>query len=81
LLDLLNQEAHNDPLEITGIGFGWNLVFVALGFPGVKFLFIFIVALRVVLENFSRPLVLEALERSGVMAVGVPRLTRLVGLV
>ena len=81
LLDLLNQEAHNDPLEITSIGFGWCLVFVAFGFPGDEFLFIFIVALRVILENFSRPLLLEALERSGVMAIGVPRLKGLVGLV
>jgi hypothetical protein len=81
LLDFLNEEAHNDPLEITCIGFGWNLVLVALRFPRVKFLFIFIVALRVIFKNFSRPLVLEALERSGVMAIGVPRLTGLVGLV
>jgi hypothetical protein len=62
LLDLLNQEAHNDPLEIASVGFGWSLILVALGFTGDKFLFVFIVGLRVVLENFSWPLVLEALE-------------------
>jgi hypothetical protein len=62
LLDLLNQEAHNDPLEIASIGFGWNLILMALRFTRDKFLFVFIVALRVVLENFSWPLMLEALE-------------------
>jgi len=49
--------------------------------PRIEFLFVFIVALRVVLKDLSRPLVLEALEGRGVVTVGVPRLAGLVGLV
>jgi hypothetical protein len=41
----LNQERHNNALEITSVGFGWCGIFVALGLPGVKFLFVFVVAL------------------------------------
>ena len=38
----------------------------------------FVVALRVVLEYFSRPLLEEALDGSGVVTIGVSRLAGLV---
>jgi hypothetical protein len=80
LLDLLNEQTHDNPLKITSIGFRWCLVFVALGFPRDEFLFVFVVALGVIFEYFSWPLLLETLERS-VMAIRVSRLAGLVGLV
>jgi hypothetical protein len=81
LLDFLNKKAHDNPLEISSIGLSRSLVFMTLRFLRNEFLFVFIVGLRIIFENFSRPLLLEPLERSGIMPIRVPRLPGLIGLV